>query len=313
MATTFHDFGILPKELRDMIWESTLRPTAPGVHLFKIHNRSARTLLEETIAVTPASSTYGARSSQPIMTACTPYPSGSIHGFPGDTCTWWEDGNTSTYHIDRGLWDACEESRSFIGRRTGPVVTIQFVASTEENRHYVVRPSQDIFIYRFKDNPFGYPFITYMPLQFPHNPQLDPRHIGLEFHINWVFQNRPTPRDPRGCAALQQLAAAGANGASLWVIDYGLIRQYSPRRQQDPAENGIAKFHASKRYLVEVKFGTEAGSWGDWVDTHDSGSGSSCPASIEAVRLLDYYRKDYKNIGVMVWKKIGLLGWEQNS
>ncbi|KAF5680055.1 hypothetical protein FHETE_599 [Fusarium heterosporum] len=240
MAINFHNFAELPKELRDMIWKMALRPDVPGVHLFKIQN-SATSPFDETIAVTP----NGIRSNRPVTAACTPYPSGSIHGTPSDICSWWEAGNTSTYHVDTGLWGACNESKSIVKHETSNMMEIRFVSS--ETITGVSRADPDSVI----------------------------------------------RGDVLSCRTLQQLGAMG------------------PQPQQGPAENGAAKFHASKRRLVEVKFTTEARSWGDWVELRDTGGSSNCPASIQAVRQLNQNLKTYKSIGLKVWKKIGLLGWEQ--
>ncbi|KAF5000558.1 hypothetical protein FGRMN_1725 [Fusarium graminum] len=270
MATSFHKFAELPTELRDMVWKLALRPDILGVHLFKIQNSTTRPL-DKNIAVTPNSTISN------VTAAPTPYPPGSIHGTPGDICSWWQAGNTLTYHVDRGLWDACEESKFIVEHETSHMVEIRFVVSSDTNRFYMVQPSQDLFIYRFHDNPFRYPYMMHMPLRFPNNPTLQPHHVGLEFHSHPAFQT--------GSRYCQQ--------------------------QQDPSENEIATFHSSKRRLVEVKLDTGARGWGDWEELRNTGGSSNVPASIQVVRQLNQNLKIHRNIELKAWKKIGLLGWEQ--
>ncbi|KAK3364205.1 hypothetical protein B0T25DRAFT_529562 [Lasiosphaeria hispida] len=37
MPDTFHSFPLLPRELREMIWELAVRPAVPGAHIFSTY------------------------------------------------------------------------------------------------------------------------------------------------------------------------------------------------------------------------------------------------------------------------------------
>ncbi len=89
-AKTFHRFPYLPLELREMIWKRVIRSWVPGAHFFGTFKPPKSVPTGHAIAVNER-----AEASTPVLAA-------PLHN------------NPSTYMIDRGLWNACRESRSII-------------------------------------------------------------------------------------------------------------------------------------------------------------------------------------------------------
>ncbi|KAI1408228.1 hypothetical protein F5Y13DRAFT_172891 [Hypoxylon sp. FL1857] len=114
MASTFHPFPRLPKELRDQIWDMAIRPDRPGAHFFSTVYGSNRK--EETV-------------DNHFMVIKTPLPYKvnsnfriAAPGFPplSRTTLSWVANNPSMYLFDSGLWSACKESRSRMMWRVKP-------------------------------------------------------------------------------------------------------------------------------------------------------------------------------------------------
>ncbi|KAK3941753.1 hypothetical protein QBC46DRAFT_381908 [Diplogelasinospora grovesii] len=96
MLQTFHQFGQLPWELREMIWTLVIRPARPGVHIFEMYSyRDGEVSKKYDVAPFVRN--------RPPDSQLTATMSGTNR-------------NPSTYLIDGGLWTACRESRLVIER-----------------------------------------------------------------------------------------------------------------------------------------------------------------------------------------------------
>lgn len=106
-AQTLHHFPLLPGEIRDQIWDMSVRPQGNrGVHYFTIFSnfpdpvpeKYRRHIIKET--TTEQLEVIGAPLRQDEASTLS-----------------WNEGNRSTYAIDGGLWTACRESREAMHRR----------------------------------------------------------------------------------------------------------------------------------------------------------------------------------------------------
>ncbi|KAM0559987.1 hypothetical protein ACHAPJ_003941 [Fusarium lateritium] len=142
MANTFHRFNDLPWELRNLIWNHALRPSSPGVHIFKLHHPGLGTSNDNTNSaesnrwgiiefwckafrrfLTPRGSVLDVTVSVDLASTLrldipsrSPFSTSIAEASSDDPAPWWKQGNPSTYLIDSGMWTACKESRLVIGR-----------------------------------------------------------------------------------------------------------------------------------------------------------------------------------------------------
>ncbi|KAK6082770.1 hypothetical protein SCUP234_04094 [Seiridium cupressi] len=93
-AREFHYFPLLPKELRDIIWEYAALPFVPGIHFFKL-----QTILDV------ADDGNDRTGSKCVLSV--PVHSGFRDGLGFSS-------NASSYFNELGAWDACCESRQFL-------------------------------------------------------------------------------------------------------------------------------------------------------------------------------------------------------
>ncbi|KAF4879075.1 hypothetical protein CGCSCA1_v001808 [Colletotrichum siamense] len=107
---TFHQFPMLPGELRDQIWDLAVRPPGyRGVHIF--------TYVDENVYRDhrPTSDTFprhlAKKMCDPRRFVGAPTPANDISPHS------WTAGNPSTYAVDGGLLTACKESYMAMCRR----------------------------------------------------------------------------------------------------------------------------------------------------------------------------------------------------
>ncbi|KAF4450803.1 hypothetical protein F53441_6135 [Fusarium austroafricanum] len=96
---SFERFLDLPRELRDEIWNLTIREDRPGVQIFGRYNENKKSMAEGRSLIT-CYDEFGR-----LLSA----PSWYRYFDSLDECS--SDKNISTYTIDGGLWTACKESR----------------------------------------------------------------------------------------------------------------------------------------------------------------------------------------------------------
>jgi hypothetical protein len=106
MAKTFHPFNKLPPEIRHKIWEAAVRSfDVPGVHFFSLQMQDKSEspdeprILEGGIPVPALSRVQSAVLASP-----------KVRG------TLWPHRDVSSHLVDGGLWTACQESNTIIGR-----------------------------------------------------------------------------------------------------------------------------------------------------------------------------------------------------
>lgn len=134
----FHRFDELPRELRDQIWDLTIRDEAPGVHFFTAHD-----LLSGLSHFTLPDKVDGSKqvkhrdkqgiSDENSFVPCTLSAPRHRNGGPQK----WNSYNLSAYLQDSGLWTACWESRLRMLRRYRPEQTSsQHLRTAEEIREF---------------------------------------------------------------------------------------------------------------------------------------------------------------------------------
>jgi len=103
-CAVFHHFPMLPWELRDLIWDISIRPDQPGAHFFTVFSPSIEEN-KKAMEVYSMKSAYGA--TELAASRCS----------NGKADRSWTTSNPSTYLIDSGLWTACKESRERMEHR----------------------------------------------------------------------------------------------------------------------------------------------------------------------------------------------------
>lgn len=115
----FHYFPLLPKELRDVIWEYAALPSVPGIHFFKLETVLGRRQGED-------------RTEAICQLGMSP-TSGFMDGLGFGR-------NASSYFNNLAVWDACCESRHMLetlrsrgrfGHGDGPLTVVQDVFPEE--------------------------------------------------------------------------------------------------------------------------------------------------------------------------------------
>lgn len=125
----FHRFTLLPRELRDQIWDHALRHNTPGVHFFSTHapSRIDPAAVEDSMVVKPFE--YQGRP------AATPHRGILTLSAPRHRCDGersWSSRNDSTYMVDSGMWTACRESRDRMLRHFKPQETSHYATFTHK-------------------------------------------------------------------------------------------------------------------------------------------------------------------------------------
>ncbi|KAF4855116.1 hypothetical protein CGCSCA4_v001537 [Colletotrichum siamense] len=111
MATqTFHQFPMLPGEIRDQIWDLAVRPPGyRGVHIFTYIDENNYRDHRPTSNTFPRHLAKKMGDDRRFVGAPTPANDTAPHS--------WTAGNPSTYVVDGGLLTACKESYRAICRR----------------------------------------------------------------------------------------------------------------------------------------------------------------------------------------------------
>ncbi|KAF5006278.1 hypothetical protein FDECE_7344 [Fusarium decemcellulare] len=155
MPGSFHLFSRLPSELRNMIWQSAIRPKRFGAHFFQVEQ-----MIPSWIA-------------HPHQNILRPTRGIGSPAIPSAPC--WTLSESSVCLIDGGLWTACKESRRVMEKeftdeywdQTGEVgppgkegyfgawlldnetstpETCRFTGRNGRGRYVTMFPSQDLFI-----------------------------------------------------------------------------------------------------------------------------------------------------------------------
>ncbi|KZL79446.1 hypothetical protein CI238_01292 [Colletotrichum incanum] len=120
---TFHLFSLLPGELRDQIWDFTVRPQGfRGVQYFSLFGRDEIPEKYKDHLIKPWKKSQWQILGAPLPANETPSPS-------------WNN-NPSTYAIDGGLWVACKEFRAAMHRRYKPESWVDFYRRQREGMNW---------------------------------------------------------------------------------------------------------------------------------------------------------------------------------
>ncbi|KAJ4394767.1 hypothetical protein N0V93_003987 [Gnomoniopsis smithogilvyi] len=116
----FHYFSLLPKEVRDQIWDGAIRDETPSVHWLSIYQSK-----EVDPATIDDSMTAKWSSTKRTEFLCGLnidfYLSAPRYRDEGEQS--WSRNNPSPYMEDSGMWTACHESRKRMLRRFNPKET----------------------------------------------------------------------------------------------------------------------------------------------------------------------------------------------
>jgi hypothetical protein len=282
-SRTFHLFPLLPKELRDAIWDFAIRPEGPSAHFFTVFESS-------NDAEWSLLSQHAMR--HPLAERCclaAPHARSDTSDDNQEKQFSWVRGNRSAYLIDSGLWTACTESRDAMERRFKlaecdiksaamplerpaknllnlPVTELFQVTPNGEWRRCLTRADTDLFLLRpFNSDTVEWECVrTPMPI-FDRADHFYASHIALDYDPEWLtdgnyldyWSDWVSPKSI-GCAiraATDQLHWA----KKLWFVDYRI------RRRPDalPTTTGRHQFYGHGCTFTEVREGDA-----DWEVDH---------------------------------------------
>lgn len=266
---------MLPKELRDMIWDEAIRDDVPSAHFFTMYDTKSKQHVQQDLRVRASAKEES-----------TIYRVGLAAPYPGTDSTRqlhsWVDGNLSAYMADSGLWQACWESARRMQRRfqwhTEPVtMTFQRERGDNGESHYLtVRPSEDLLCLQFNNRSrisFRTEWHWNYLLDFPPfrrrlgggwwDSRGRARHIAVELDPAWRIHSHEWPRS-------EDLVQGWRNAVDVcglehfWLVSYTMERRY--RADEDRA--GRQTFRAGGGLeFVEVLDGDDE--WWDRSDGHD--------------------------------------------
>ncbi|KLP12562.1 uncharacterized protein LW94_10298 [Fusarium fujikuroi] len=226
MASAFHLFSALPRELRLKIWEDAIRPDLPAVHTLRLHVPGSRVLgrPQDTIHFPRRRSAYRLISQ---TGNCLSIPLWNKYLAVIDSDS---DFNISPYLTDVGLWTACHESRLTIQKhlKNKPFQYTRFPSwkgyyiSGGPPLYLTICYSNDLVILkldRFNFRKWGRE--TLGRLQ-------DMRNIGIEYRHKWAIELYE--EDERGTEAdvlnrIDRFCRAVYYGTRVWIIDHNLRRK----------------------------------------------------------------------------------------
>ncbi|KAH7195972.1 hypothetical protein DER44DRAFT_675173 [Fusarium oxysporum] len=317
MATAFHLFPFLPRELRDEIWAFAIRPHRRGVQIFRVHNSAA----EADIGPQRASRVLDEVNNSWHFGA--PLESRyykSLDGSPNK--------NVSAYMIDSGLWTACKESRRVIRKHFaehsnnpwGPSGRALVSYCSGSNPFYIsIWPDSDLITLQ-PDNFFPTSWSRIKTLACTSSPSVYPlefcRDIGIDYDpawadTNWVYDFSPGVDDMTSYVAVLFRSFPRRR---LWLVDTNLKRKPGASSSHD---SQTVQFYANDRKLVQVSLDKGEGNLREWEYIHPVAGGDYRDSSIyfaisanELGRFYDacpWFINDHRHL---LGDRIGLLGWE---
>ncbi|KAF4470619.1 hypothetical protein FALBO_2485 [Fusarium albosuccineum] len=325
MAITFHRFGYLPKELRDHIWNLAIRPSYPGVHIYKLDDADD----EHKGSVPDAYYRY-----------CLAAPSCKMSAIVDESCETsdhipsWRDNNISTYLIDARLWTACQESRWIMGRNfkfpQWPKLigeydpwpdelnaTLTYVPGGNCWGHFfhAARPDRDLFILQHPSL-----FVKWEKLdeELIFGDLLGERNgkmnLAFEYDSKWGLETEKAKELFEIIYNLVDAAyfLSGSVG-KIWLVDYNLRRKHDA-----PAEEEGMTFYASDRRLTEVECDWEVTSLKYWEYIQEVSGGYKDASSIYFIMELKRaihqrwygWANDPPRFDNEWTCEVGLLGWD---
>ncbi|KAI8716798.1 2EXR domain-containing protein [Fusarium sp. LHS14.1] len=316
MATTFDRFRYLPRELRDEIWRFAIRPTRPGVHIFRLYYD-----FEDDHA-----------GSRDILSLARFFTGKCLAESPRDqyfhsSNTDCGDRDVSTYLIDGGLWLACKESRvmmekyflnsdrDYLRRHQSAASLLKlwfmpetgyFTSSSGAPHYFTVIPRCDLFVLQPDllssiDRNWGH-------LEIPVGLTERVTHIAIEYNLEWGFilhQPRQHEKAWGMVQALESFAHNAYGNSRLWFIDHSLKRNKdAPVFKEVPSGYFTNAFYASDRKFLEVECGPEGLNLDHWQYTQQVEEGIFDTDS--SVSFLSLLRAGVSELDDF----FGLRGWD---
>ncbi|KAF5674281.1 hypothetical protein FCIRC_7819 [Fusarium circinatum] len=312
MATTFHQFLLLPRELRDEIWYLAIRSHHRGVQIFQIHKSpSYEDNGTQNLSPNPGQHIRPWHFGAPLGHK-------SYKGLDGSP-----DKIVSTYMIDRGLWTACKESRRVIRKHfanpsnnPGGLAECGRVSyCSGSNPFYLsVWPGSDLFILQL-DNFFD---TNWSRIEaFAGTPKSSPcpvescREIGIEYDSNREHGTVGIWRDVTFTVIFSFLLSLKRR---LWLVDTNLKRKKGAASSRD---SDTMQFYASGRKFVPVPLDKGEGNLTEWEYVRPVAGGNFRKSSIYYAWLANEVAANFR----FPWptipdhehpskRRIGLLGWD---
>lgn len=295
----FHPFANLPKELRDCIWDMSIRDDHPTVHFFTIYDAQD----DSGSTFDPTKKVHDTRDSV-VLRFCIGF---AAPQFRGSDRFSWTCGSLATYLTDSGLWTACYESRErmlrhFRSSETSPrvsqrvsqrvpvdrsavrraydkptaLINMNLNRDNGERQYLTIRPSTDL-IYLQRPNiswksRYRWESINDFPLFRWHRyvRTLQSSHvmnIAVEYDPAWE-----TIHPRKNCGPFQEVT----NGfgkvdqihgrVTFWFIDYRLRRKCEPNNRERQT------FRAGNLAFIEV----DSTDW-EWCCCPEEGCLEGCP------------------------------------
>ncbi|KAF5629670.1 hypothetical protein F25303_10161 [Fusarium sp. NRRL 25303] len=317
MASAFHLFSALPKELRLKVWEDAIRPDLPAVHTLRLQVPGSRVLgrRRDTIHFPRRRSAYRLISQ---TGNCLSIPLWNKYLAVIDCDS---DFNISPYLIDVGLWAACHESRLMMQKhfRNKP---LQYSRFPSRKGYYIsggpplyltICYSNDLVILKFDRLNFRkWGRETLGRLQ-------DMRNIGIEYRHKWAIEIYE--EDERGIEAdalnrIDRFCKAVYYGTRVWIIDHNLRRKADAlpcdeKRGQDFWSCENVSFHGADRKFSSTGLEKGGDRLAHWEYINPVADGEHRKSSLYfADRLHELYEERYEGAEQQRTGAIpGLLGW----
>ncbi|KAI8677523.1 2EXR domain-containing protein [Fusarium sp. Ph1] len=339
MNNTFHRFVYLPWDIREQIWKFALRPSLPGVHIFKLYKPNTDDGTDKNIDIISCHRHHG------FLRLAAPDRKQKSSTRNHNTDVTQNRDNLSTYLIDGGLWTACKESRHVIQRHFGfpkwrslhdkdperfrykairklDMPAIGYFAG-KDPYFFTVLPNRDLFILQPQD------INMIKPDDISWHARIGARwqgfqgfqHVALEYNKEWE-DSLSDFSSPKNEAIIRVLITLGyhAVGDKLWFIDYTLRRRHEVAAESSSSrKRESATFYLEGRRFVEVECSPNGlGNWkyteivgGDDVERDASNGNWNSISFVRIVRcaLMDSFL-DFEESGYGLPRQVGLLACE---
>ncbi|RBA21885.1 hypothetical protein FPRO05_00232 [Fusarium proliferatum] len=330
MATTFYQFSLLPRELRDQIWHFAMRPHHRGVQIFQIHNPPSHDenrpmsssfmdylySVYEKFTASYWASLMARKDARPWSLGA-PLCSKYHKGLDGTL-----DKNISTYMIDSGLWTACKESRRVIRKHFANPSNSPYGlpepgrvshCSGSNPFYFSIWPGSDLLILQIGNFAANKRNTQARISEFLWTPSSPPwligscQEIGIEYDLAWTdasLANDTSIVSPN-VILTAILLLLRLPKRRLWLVDTNLKRKAGA-----PSSYGrdTMQFYASGRKFVQVSLHDMVDNLNEWEYINPVAGGNYEASSIHSAWLANGAARRFP--GRHHEDQIGLLGWE---
>ncbi|KAJ4264377.1 hypothetical protein NW762_005575 [Fusarium torreyae] len=330
---TFKRFPDLPMELRDEIWKFVIRPTGPGVHIFRLYHSG----LDDATGAHYVAHLYYFHEHHLAVPLWNRYFD--------NIDTNCSDKNVSTYLIDGGLWTACKESRMIMedhfqtsewkSRRKydtmvpigpGPPKALYkpatFYFSGKAHHYFTVLPHRDLFVLQ-ADNLKSIDWTDWdyeISFGSPRKGFSGLCNIALEYDDKWGIQLLEAGRGGKTSILriLTRLAYGLVRAHKIWLIDHNLKRKKdAPVFKENAKWYDTNVYYTSDRRFLDVQCHRRpSGYLNQWeyirpvVDGYSHGSSIWFMGELRE-EIESAYNPDDSDAETPC--EIGLLGWDNLS